>query len=254
VRSKHSAGHKFFCISLPSDPIHKNVVCDACDLTIAGVRHKCLDCADYDLCTSCIREGALEKHSPFHEFYDIKEPGKVVVHTVYNSEQRSSTRPQPQQGASEANTAPTSVPAPASTSTPQQDVAVYHSAVCNLCDNQIVGARYKCLACPDFDTCTSCFSITPTQHPIHGFVKVKAKEDINVNLSVQPQERHAAWCDSCKKVNHPLNSVDPILIRPRSLLEPGSSACIRRARTLTFAWIARLTRFRFTLLLTRCSR
>jgi next-to-BRCA1 protein 1 len=195
VRSKHSASHKFFCIALPTDLVHKGVVCDACELTIAGVRHKCLDCPDFDLCSSCIRDGALDDHSPFHEFYDIKEPGKVVVHTVHTGGPRSNHAQRT------ASSASSNAPALAAPANPVfQEAVVYHSAICNLCDNQIVGTRYKCLGCPDFDTCASCFSITPTQHPIHGFVKVKGKEDININVAVQPQERHGAWCDACKKV------------------------------------------------------
>ena len=31
----------------------------------------------------------------------------------------------------------------------------------------------KCLRCPDFDTCLSCFHITPREHPNHPFVKIK---------------------------------------------------------------------------------
>jgi len=33
---------------------------------------------------------------------------------------------------------------------------VVHDALCNYCQKQIVGVRYKCTVCPDFDMCESC--------------------------------------------------------------------------------------------------
>lgn len=107
----------------PSAVVHAGVGCDVCEKTIEGVRHKCLDCPDYDLCTVCISSGAAERHNPFHEFFDILEPGRVIVHTV-NS--RSQPAPDPQ---------------PAPQPIPEDDVVV-HSAVCNLCDSRILGIRY----------------------------------------------------------------------------------------------------------------
>jgi len=42
-------------------------------------------------------------------------------------------------------------PAPAPQAAP-----VVHDALCNYCQKQIVGVRYKCTVCPDFDMCESC--------------------------------------------------------------------------------------------------
>lgn len=87
-----------------------------------------------------------------------------------------------------------------------------HGARCNLCDSRIVGDRYKCTDCPDFDTCSSCFAITVEQHPFHSFVRVTKPDDYMVHdcfslalfpLSLTPfqmrrkPERivHCATCD-----------------------------------------------------------
>jgi len=43
----------------------------------------------------------------------------------------------------------------ASTPSPQA-APVVHDALCNCCKKQIVGVRYKCSVCPDFDMCESC--------------------------------------------------------------------------------------------------
>ena len=63
----------------------------------------------------------------------------------------------------------------------------------------------KCLDCPDFDTCASCFRIMTEQHPGHGFVRVADPADL-----IRPRmtditghamvDRHPARCNQCDKV------------------------------------------------------
>ncbi|KXN88822.1 hypothetical protein AN958_06691 [Leucoagaricus sp. SymC.cos] len=160
--------------------IHHGVICDGCENTIEGVRHKCLDCPDYDLCTACLISGGTERHNPFHEFFEIATPGRVVVHRVYD---RSPTVEQGQNAPSASI-----------------ELASHH-ALCDLCDSQIRGDRYKCVVCPDFDTCSNCFSITEVQHPRHGFVKLRHSEDyIRRNCSISAA--HYATCNICEKRIH----------------------------------------------------
>ncbi|KAF9015670.1 hypothetical protein BDQ17DRAFT_1418717 [Cyathus striatus] len=147
-------------LSSPS-VIHNGVVCDSCNATIQGVRHKCLECADYDLCSACISSGSAESHNPFHEFFEIAEPSRTIVHTVFEGDQTSANIPGGLQP---------SVCEPAN-----------HPATCNLCDSRIQGDRYKCLECPDFDACAACYSITDDQHPHHAFVKVSNPSDFIVD-------------------------------------------------------------------------
>jgi len=54
--------------------------------------------------------------------------------------------------ASGISTQPGQTPAAASAQPP----AVVHDALCNYCQKQIVGVRYKCTVCPDFDMCEEC--------------------------------------------------------------------------------------------------
>ena len=44
-------------------PRHVGVVCDSCNSEIYGVRYKCLVCADYDLCSSCEKNGEHVDHN-----------------------------------------------------------------------------------------------------------------------------------------------------------------------------------------------
>lgn len=69
--------------------VHAHVTCDGCGAKpIIGVRHKCKQCPDYDLCPKCY-ENKQKIHDPAHSFLDI-ERGKpfggfdrVVTHIVY---------------------------------------------------------------------------------------------------------------------------------------------------------------------------
>lgn len=77
--------------------------------------------SDYDLCTTCIVSGGAERHNPFHEFFEVTTPGRVVV---YDRE------PSAEQGGNVAISSE----------------SVLHHAICNLCDSQIRGDRYVSFA------------------------------------------------------------------------------------------------------------
>ena len=50
---------------------------------------------------------------------------------------------------------------------------VVHNATCDGCHMRIVGLRFKCAACPDFDFCEKCFAGKGQSHPTnHMFVKI----------------------------------------------------------------------------------
>ncbi|KAI0033814.1 hypothetical protein K488DRAFT_46854, partial [Vararia minispora EC-137] len=147
-------------------PIHRGVHCDICGKTIEGVRHKCLDCPDYDLCTSCITQARINGRATI-------QPGEVRVH-------------------------PTGTPA-AQPSEPSAVGPVVHHATCDLCESSIVDKRFKCLQCPDWDVCEQCFSIVDEQHPGHGFVCVTDPLALRQYQRVRcaPRPYHHARCDEC---------------------------------------------------------
>ncbi|KAF9454162.1 hypothetical protein P691DRAFT_657056 [Macrolepiota fuliginosa MF-IS2] len=160
--------------------IHHGVVCDSCENTIEGVRHKCLDCPDYDLCTNCVLLEGAERHNPFHEFFEISTPGRVVIHRVQDRTINV------QRDASERQ---------------ETLELITHRATCDLCDSHIRGDRYKCLDCPDFDTCSNCFNITEIQHPGHSFMRIRHLEDyIKRRRSIRAA--HSATCNVCTKHIH----------------------------------------------------
>lgn len=68
-------------------------------------------------------------HNAFHEFFAIKEPGRVIVHTVFSGD---GDKPLPSQ-------APPAVRPFADSSGSSE---VVHQANCDLCDSRIRGKRY----------------------------------------------------------------------------------------------------------------
>merc|ERR1712233_55491 len=51
---------------------------------------------------------------------------------------------------------------------------VTHAAVCDKCEQNIVGVRYKCLSCPDYDLCSTCEEQNAQEH-FHSEEHVFAK-------------------------------------------------------------------------------
>lgn len=58
--------------SQSSEVVHEGVVCDGCNQDIRGIRYKCSNCPDYDLCQSCEKKGNV--HEPSHVFLKIVKP------------------------------------------------------------------------------------------------------------------------------------------------------------------------------------
>lgn len=127
--------------------IHTNVRCDVCDKTIEGVRHKCLDCPDYDLCTSCLTAARINKkdvlqpgqalviggHQRNHMFFPIEEAGDLWLHTVFKGAETKLP--------SGAPVEQTGIAVGASFS----EEPANHRATCDLCDSSIVGSRFVSL-------------------------------------------------------------------------------------------------------------
>ncbi|KAI9841035.1 MAG: hypothetical protein M1838_003797, partial [Thelocarpon superellum] len=114
-------------------------LCDGCDQSIRGVRHKCLDCPDWDYCSTCI-PNASYLH-PGHRFAPIFEPinaayGRYQAHTGISCD------------------GPLCV---------GKGGRAY-----------IVGDRYKCAVCHDTDFCGSCEASPINRHNrTHPLIKFK---------------------------------------------------------------------------------
>ncbi|KAK5449573.1 hypothetical protein LTS15_008648 [Exophiala xenobiotica] len=121
----------------PGRNVRHNAICDGCDESIFGVRHKCLSCPDFDFCSTCV-VSAGEKHAG-HRFAPIYAPlENVRVIKQYHR-------------------------------------GIYCDGP--LCANQkryIVGDRYKCTVCDDTDFCANCEASPCNGHnATHPLIKFK---------------------------------------------------------------------------------
>lgn len=122
--------------------VHRNVSCDNCTpdqfVPIKGLRYKCLVCKDYDLCEKC--ESSFNDHEIVTEKHSFRHP-TIKIH---DSESLSVDEGVLADLISKSNLTNTS--------------AVHCNVSCDSCDDDkpIVGNRYKCLQCANFDLCQKC--------------------------------------------------------------------------------------------------
>ncbi|KAJ2682582.1 hypothetical protein IWW39_005938 [Coemansia spiralis] len=227
-----------------------SAVCNECNESIGGIRHRCTRCKDYDLCDNCFRR--VTHVHPGHGFVHFGPPAKPFTHrqplrhaaTVSHSpihrgphhhhlgrapDGRPSRHGFPPHGGMSvcrlvnppvdctppppmgqprplicglprlppirACTLPSLVPHPSiatqtphsevkqqqtesarsvesSTSTEDSGSVVHPNVMCDGCDFPIVGIRYKCGNCPDYDLCESCES-TVKHNENHLFIKMR---------------------------------------------------------------------------------
>ena len=126
---------------IPSIPTHTGVMCSGCGTSpIMGNRYKCTQCPSIDICQNCQSKNI---HG-FHQFCLIATPGAqpVMIGPQVISQQPSF---QPQK--------------------------VHYSIKCNGCGMfPLLGERYKCSICPNYDLCEKC--AISNMHPMHKMVNI----------------------------------------------------------------------------------
>lgn len=167
--------------------VRHSAICDGCETDIYGVRHKCLDCADFDFCQTCYERDGLDHAG--HRFVKIATPDLI----------------------SPGRSAP---------------LSVHKDCYCDghLCREDreetgrqfyIRGVRYACLICDDVDFCARCQSHPahehPASHPLIRFAEPQsskqhktalalAKHNAQSTLSRDTAPSDAPLADACSAV------------------------------------------------------
>eukprot|EP01119_Soliformovum_irregulare_P010280 TRINITY_DN251_c1_g1_i2.p1 TRINITY_DN251_c1_g1~~TRINITY_DN251_c1_g1_i2.p1 ORF type:complete len:2611 (+),score=770.84 TRINITY_DN251_c1_g1_i2:114-7835(+) len=146
--------------------VHPGSRCGFCGVwNITGVRYHCSNCPNFDLCEVC-EQNSSEIHDPDHIFMKIPKPlplppsgtkpsgkweNKPLMPVLY--------APQPKKN-------------PSKKKKNKKAKIHQHDVTCAGCGvNPIVGPRYKCCNCQDFDLCDKC-QATVSHFPTHVFLKV----------------------------------------------------------------------------------
>jgi len=139
----------------PGRNVRHNAICDGCDKKIYGVRHKCLNCPDWDFCNECIQD-ARSTH-PRHRFAALYQP----------------------------------IPDQAQPTV--RHFGIYCDGP--LCSNAaaagqsyITGVRYKCAVCHDTDFCAAC-EASPGNHHNRTHPLIKFKTPVrNVSITTENED------------------------------------------------------------------
>ena len=156
-------------MSSESPIVHPGTRCDSCERSpITGTRYKCANCSNYDLCEQCEAQRDKVKHNEYHLFLQIPKPLPLYP---------SATLPKPTADTSKKDYPPL-LPVlykvgEAFSETFADSKTISHDGVtCDGCGkNPIVGIRYKCVNCDQFNMCSDC--IGKVEHySMHLFVKM----------------------------------------------------------------------------------
>ncbi|KAI5290143.1 hypothetical protein KEM54_002346 [Ascosphaera aggregata] len=121
----------------PGRNILHDAYCDGCDKRVNGIRHKCLDCPDWDYCDSCVKSARL--NHPGHRFARLTNS----IDNQWKSE-------------------------------PVHKGIMCDGPLCTRSRKYITGVRYKCTVCLDTDFCENCEAHPSNRHnETHPLIKIR---------------------------------------------------------------------------------
>jgi hypothetical protein len=145
-------------------PVHQGSKCRNCNMSpICGVRYRCVNCLDYDLCEQC--ESDATTHNKSHLFLKIPTalplppssfrgmpPPKDPLLPLMYAQDSTSVSP---------------------ASLDEQDGYTHAGVSCDGCGKTpIKGIRYKCVHCDEFNFCETCEGKVE-HYPLHLFLKIR---------------------------------------------------------------------------------
>ena len=147
-----------------NDIIHEGISCDGCGTkAIVGTRYKCAVCPNFDFCEKCLKEHSSEHDHPFIKIYHPKMK-LVSIKTVVGEECPSydNSNSKKLKGAKKED----------NKTTKTEEKPIHEGITCDGCGvSPIVGCRYKCAVCHNFDYCENCEEKLTEEHQ-HPFIKI----------------------------------------------------------------------------------
>ncbi|ORZ16857.1 hypothetical protein BCR42DRAFT_413335 [Absidia repens] len=131
------------------DPSKSTMYCDICFNLIDGEHWSCSQCADYHVCTQCHSSGTVF-HNPLHGLQHIESIPKPSTGNQFSDHPSNSSH------AIDLKNTDT----------------IHGNVVCDHCGANIVGIRYKCGHCLDYDLCETCEPLL-IHDQRHVFLKIR---------------------------------------------------------------------------------
>ena len=129
---------------------HPYSKCRSCgSAPVRGIRFRCLQCVDYDICAKC---EANHPHDPMHTF--VKINGVLPLSPTLSDTKLSAKAKEPLLGQSLYHACLTDVTEEA----PKwpANATVSHGITCDNCGTAVTGVRFKCINCNQYNLCTQC--------------------------------------------------------------------------------------------------
>ena len=136
--------------------IFENINCNGCGAkSIEGIRYKCVICKNFDYCEKCFKENCEKHNHPFLKLYHQYMQLESIKTIINANNNKQSENKEKEQETKNENVKP-----------------IHYGVICDGCKkNPIVGCRYKCAVCKNFDYCEECEEKFNKTHQ-HPFIKI----------------------------------------------------------------------------------
>lgn len=166
--------------------IHEGIFCSHCNLPVIGKRYKCIFCFNYDLCEYCEKNGVHQEHSLIR--FAKKNPLTAEEQLMYNASfcnycndpivgigykcpqcydfdlcnscKRKGIHPEHHLEAFFSTVK-------------NNQLYVFKGINCFVCNRPVIGIRYKCNVCPDYNLCLRCEK--DGHHNMHPLIRITRK-------------------------------------------------------------------------------
>ncbi|CAO3576289.1 unnamed protein product [Absidia cylindrospora] len=155
-----------------------SVLCGGCKEPIIGYHFACDQCIDYHACLSCHHQNCI----PHDSTHLIRYMEYIETSTITSYQHKSSNK-----------------------TDPKKKPGVKHSnVICDHCHCDIVGVRYKCGHCPDYDLCETCEPLL-LHNQDHVFLKIRQQlvPLTSISTTLLPEFNYVYKSTDCKTLEKP---------------------------------------------------
>lgn len=125
--------------------MNHSVICDICNTSIIGIRYKCINCYNFDLCSKC--EEKLFSGTPIHPLHHVFLKLPFPIQPL------------------------TQLPKMFFPNCVIMSEKDHRGIICDGCECAIIGTRFCCLNCENYDLCESCEKLGDRHDLTHVFFK-----------------------------------------------------------------------------------